>query len=159
MFAQAATTLPFPSGRVAKVLAAPSHPWSVTVEEDGRSHLAKVGVTIGRLPVYKRVRLQVGASTATLRSDAVMLPVSWIAIGGPPIFPKMEGTLHVESQGNRVAKLTLNARYDPPLGELGELVDRALLHRVADATMRDFLERLTRALAAELGDESDILAP
>lgn len=115
-------------------------------------HLAKVGVSIGRLRVYKHVRLQVGESTATLRPNAVMLPVSWEAIGGPAIFPKMEGTLHAEPEGSQTTKLTLNARYDPPLGGLGGLIDRALMHRVAQNTMNDFVDRLAQTLAHELGD-------
>lgn len=79
-----------------------------------------------------------------------MLPVSWEAVGGLPIFPSMEGTVHVEPSGPGSTKLTLNARYDPPLGKLGELVDRAVMHRVAQDTMTDFVERLGQALAAEL---------
>lgn len=112
--------------------------------------LAKVGVSIGPVPVYKHVRLEIGLSSAALLPESVMLPVSWVAIGGPPIFPKMEGTLHAEAEGPELTRLTLNARYDPPMGRVGELIDRAMMHRVAALTMADFVERLARALAAEL---------
>ena len=78
-----------------------------------------------------------------------MLPVSWEAVGGPPHFPMMEGTIHVQPDQAGHTKLTLNARYDPPLGRLGELLDTAAMHRVAEATMRDFLERLAGKLGAE----------
>jgi hypothetical protein len=152
MFAQASTALPYPADVVVATLTAPSHPWAVALDEDGGDLLAKVGVTIGRLPIYKHVRLQVGALPEVLRKDRVMLPVSWEAVGGPPIFPKMEGTLHVEPQGARATKITLNASYDPPLGKLGELIDRALMHRIAQDTMIDFIERLARALSADLQD-------
>jgi hypothetical protein len=81
-----------------------------------------------------------------------MLPVSWSAVGGPPIFPMMEGTLHVEPAGPRRTKLTLNARYDPPLGRLGDLIDRAVMHHVAQLTVIDFVERLAEALTSELGN-------
>ena len=47
-------------------------------------------------------------------------------------------------------RLTLNARYDPPLGKLGELIDRALMHRLAQATIKDFVERLAGRVEAEL---------
>ena len=153
MFAQASATIAYPSARVANVLAAPDHLWSVSLDGDGGDLLARVGISIGRLSVYKHVQLRVGASAATLRADRVMLPVSWEAAGGPPIFPKMEGTLHVEPAAPGGTRLTLNARYDPPLGKLGRLVDRALMHRVAQITMTDFIERLARALAAELANQ------
>lgn len=129
----------------------PSRPWSVSLEGDGRAHLAKVGVRIGRLPIYKHVRLRIEASTATLRADSVMLPVSWEAAGGPPIFPKMEGTLHIEPNGAEGSRLTLNASYDPPLGKLGELIDRTVMYRIAQATITDFVDRLAAVLTAELG--------
>jgi hypothetical protein len=150
MLAQASATLPYPSAKVAVLLATPDHPWTVSLDGGGDELLARVGVSVGRLSVYKGVRLYVGASSATLRADRVMLPVSWEAVGGPPIFPKMGGTLHVEPQGVGTTRLTLNATYDPPLGKLGRLIDRALMHRVADLTMTDFVERLVRALTVEL---------
>lgn len=150
MFAQASTTLPYPSDAVASTLAASNRPWSVALDGDGGELLAKVGVTIGRLPVYKQVRLQVQRLPAALPTDRVMLPVSWEAVGGPPIFPRMEGTLHVEPEAAGATKLTLNSRYDPPLGKLGELIDRVVMHRLAQITMTDFIERLARALSAEL---------
>lgn len=150
MLAQASTTMPYPSSTVAAALAEPAHPWAVSLDADGRAQLARIGVNIGRVSIYKQVRLEVGASTATLRSESVMLPVSWVALGGPPVFPKMEGTLHVEPDGAGGCKLTLNARYDPPMGKLGVLIDRALMHRIAQATMGDFVERLAGAVASEL---------
>jgi hypothetical protein len=153
MFARASATIPYPSARVVNALAAPDHHWSVALDAGGAELLARVGVSIGHLSVYKHVQLRIGASSATLRPDRVMLPVSWQAVGGPPIFPMMEGTLHVEPESPGVTKLTLNARYDPPLGKLGRLIDRALMHRVAGITMADFIERLARALTEELGNQ------
>ncbi len=153
MFARAAATLDYPADRVAQLLAAPNHPWSVALDGEGGELLARVGITIGRMPIYKHVQLKVGASSATLRPDRVMVPVSWTAVGGPPILPKMEGTLHVEPEGSGTTRLTLNARYDPPFGRLGDLIDRALMHRVAQITMSDFVDRLARALEDELKEK------
>jgi hypothetical protein len=42
----------------------------------------------------------------------------------------------------------MSARYLPPWGALGSAVDRALLHRVAEATVKDFLDRVGAALRA-----------
>lgn len=160
MFAQASSTVPYPARRVAAALAEPSHPWAVSLEGDGRAHLAKMGLSIGRLRVYKHVHLHIDASAALLLTDSVMLPVSWKAVGGPPIFPRMEGVLHVAPAGPRATKLTLNASYDPPLGKLGQLIDRTLMFRVAQNTMADFVVRLGRALDSDLAaDEARVAAP
>ncbi len=45
--------------------------------------------------------------------------------------------------------LTLAGSYRPPLGSLGEVLDRAILHRVAAATIRSFLAQV----AAQLADQ------
>ena len=48
---------------------------------------------------------------------------------------------------------SMSGRYSPPFGSVGEALDRALLHRVAEATVRDFVERvaasITRRIALE----------
>jgi hypothetical protein len=146
VFAQASATLPCPSVLVAAALAKSTRPWTVALDTNGGELLTRVGVTIGRLPVYKHVRMKVGALPGEIRRDRIMLPVSWEAVGGPPIFPIMEGTLHIEPEDPRRARMTLNASYDPPLGRLGELIDRAVMHRIAQVTMNDFVQRLARAL-------------
>ncbi|MEO9007734.1 MAG: hypothetical protein ABI401_11540 [Candidatus Dormibacter sp.] len=152
MFAQHSVTLAYRSDRVAAALAAPSHPWSIGLDGDGRELLAKVGVRVGRLPIYKQVQLKLGALPSASPADRLMLPVSWEAVGGPPLFPSMEGTIHVQPEDARSTRLTLNACYDPPLGALGKLIDRALMHRVAQATIKDFVERVAGRLDAELAD-------
>jgi hypothetical protein len=150
MLAQASATLRHPSANVVSALTAPDHAWTIALDADGGDLLAKVGVSVGPMPIYKHVRLDIGLSDATLLPDSVMLPVSWIAIGGPPIFPKMEGTLHAEPDGPGTTRLTLNACYDPPMGTFGKLIDRTMMHRIAAMTMTDFVDRLARALVAEL---------
>jgi len=151
MLAQGTATLPYASGVVAAALAGPTHPWSVALDGDGRKLMAKVGVKLAGVPVYRHVRLKVGTSSDDTRRDRVMLPVSWKTVGGPPIFPKMEGTLHVEPVGDGETRLILNATYDPPMGALGALIDRGLMHKLATMTMNDFVERLAAALSADLG--------
>lgn len=150
MLAQATATVPYRFGLVAGALLAQDHGWSVALDGDGGELLAKVGIKVGILEVYKHVQLSVGVSVAALHSDGLMLPVSWAAVGGPPIFPRMEGTLHAEPAATASTKLTLNASYDPPLGKLGMLIDRAVLYRLAQITMNDFTTRLAQALSRQL---------
>jgi hypothetical protein len=44
--------------------------------------------------------------------------------------------------------LTLTGVYRPPLGTVGAGLDQAILHRVAVATIRDFLGRVGAAISA-----------
>jgi len=60
-----------------------------------------------------------------------------------------EGELEVAAIGNARTQLGLSANYEPPLGVLGKIADRALLHRVAEVTVKDFLERIGARLESD----------
>lgn len=150
VFAQATALIPYRAFDVTRSLTDRRHRWSLPLDGDGGRLLARVGVSVGRLPIYKQVRLDIGTTGPTGVNESVMLPVSWTAVGGPPLFPRMEGTLHVDPYGHNSTRLTLNAQYDPPMGALGKLIDRALMHRLAQSTMDDFIGRLSEALTADI---------
>lgn len=143
-------TLPYRSSRVAALVAAPSHPWTIALDGNGHELLAKVGLRIGRVPLYKHVRVTLGQLPSMTPGDSVMLPVSWEAVGGPPLFPSMEGILHVNPEGADLTRLTLNACYEPPMGTLGEVLDRTLMRHLAQASIEDFVVRLASSLKAEM---------
>ena len=48
--------------------------------------------------------------------------------------------------GSARTQLGLSANYEPPLGVLRKIADRALFHRVAEVTVKDFLERIGERL-------------
>ena len=48
--------------------------------------------------------------------------------------------------GEDRTQLAISARYQPPLGVVGHAIDRVLLHRVAEATLKDFLDRVGQAI-------------
>lgn len=154
MLAQGTTLIPYSSIAVTRILADPRHHWTISLDGDGRAQLAKVGVKVANVAIYKHVRLEVGNSHVEAHRDSLMLAVSWTAAGGPPLFPRMEGTLHADPDGIQSTRLTLNARYDPPMGTLGKLLDRALMHRLAQSTMDDFVIRLAASITDELRRET-----
>lgn len=110
--------------------------------EGGGALLARAGVRIGGVPVYKRIRLDLGSPYVLDRERQVVLPVHWHPEGGPPLFPDMSGELVIQPFGVSRTQMTLAATYHPPAGLLGALIDRAALHLLADATVRDFTVRL-----------------
>jgi hypothetical protein len=151
MLAQATATIPFDSTAVSAALIDPRRPWSLEADGDGRALLERAGFKVGPVPVYKRVTLRVGRLPGVAPAARLMVPVTWEAVGGPPIFPAMQGSLHVEPDGQSATRLTLNASYDPPMGKLGEGMDRIVMHRLAQITMSDFIARLAAALQAAVG--------
>ncbi len=50
--------------------------------------------------------------------------------------------------GDEATRLALAGSYRPPLGRLGGGLDRAVMHRVAAATMRSLLQGAAEALAS-----------
>jgi hypothetical protein len=75
-----------------------------------------------------------------------VVPMSWRATGPTALFPQLEADLEVAALGPGRTQIAVSARYRPPLGLVGKAVDRALLHRVAEATVKDFLDRVACSL-------------
>ncbi len=115
-----------------------------SAEEHGHQLLGEVGLPVSGRHVGKQVEIELGAPVRT--SGRTWLPVTWRATGPRGIFPNLEGELEVASLGPHLTQLGLSARYKPPFGLVGESLDRALLHRVAEATIHDFVERVGVAL-------------
>jgi hypothetical protein len=78
------------------------------------------------------------------------LPLTWEPIGMEGLLPRLEADLEVGSLGGGRTQLAISARYRPPLGAVGRAVDRVLLHRVAEATVKDFLDRVGAAIMAKV---------
>jgi hypothetical protein len=110
----------------------------------GERLLAEVGFRGPGRRVDKRVEitLQEPMRFAT----KTVLPMSWRATGPERLFPNLEADLDIAPLGPERSQLAIDARYQPPLGALGSVLDRALLHRVAEATLKDFLDRAAGVL-------------
>lgn len=120
-------------------------------EDRGEHLLAEVGFAVDHEHrLDKRVEIEFGQPHRI--SAKTLLPMSWKATGPEQLFPSLDADLEVAALGSSRTQLSISARYRPPMGPLGRALDRALLHRVAEATMKDFLDRVgevlqTRALS------------
>jgi hypothetical protein len=104
--------------------------------------LARVGPGV----VSKLVRVQVRELSRTDKSSGLAL--RWEATGaGGKLFPVLDADLTLVDFGTRGTLAALAGVYRPPLGALGEALDRAVLHRVAIATVKGFLARVAAQLA------------
>jgi hypothetical protein len=112
--------------------------------DHGRRLLMEVGTGQGPVRLDKRVRIDLGQPRRL--ASRVLVPLRWVATGPAALFPTMEGDLEIGALGPRATQLALSASYEPPLGRLGGLLDQALLHRLAEATVKDFLDRLGAAI-------------
>jgi hypothetical protein len=81
-----------------------------------------------------------------------VLALRWQATGpGGGLFPALDADIWLTPAGEHSARLSLAGVYRPPLGALGAGLDRAVFHRVADATARSLLARVADVLARPQG--------
>lgn len=116
--------------------------------EDAYDHgtigLERVGVP----GLSKLVRVQVRELAWT--DQSVGLAIRWEATGpGGGLFPVLDADLTMVPIGERVTILTLAGAYRPPLGAMGAALDRAILRRVASATIRAFLAHVARRITGQ----------
>ena len=91
----------------------------------------------------KEVLLRIG--TARIRRDGVAYPITWRATGPTGLFPRMTAELVVSPVGSERASVVFEGTYDPPLGILGEAIDRTLLNRLAELTVKSWVDDLVEA--------------
>lgn len=119
----------------------------------GERLLAEVGFGPQNRRVQKQVRIELGEVVRL--SSKTVLPMSWRATGLQPLFPVLEADIEVAALGPNRTQLSTNARYEPPLGALGRAIDRALMHRVAEATVKDFLDCVAQGLQARASTRAE----
>jgi len=117
----------------------------------GDALLADVGFG-ARVRVARQVTVELGIPVHA--SGKTVLPLRWTATGPSGLFPSLEADLEVAPLAPERTQLAISARYVPPLGPLGHVVDRAFLYRVAEATLKDFLDRVGEALVLTARAES-----
>lgn len=118
-------------------------PLAVAAGGEGETLHVRVGPSAGDL-VSRDVRIRLGQ--AIIHGDGVVVPLRWEDGRRPTLFPVLDGDLEVVSLGDGKTRLVLHASYRPPLEAIGRLLDHALLHRVAESTVRSFLQRVGESL-------------
>jgi hypothetical protein len=113
--------------------------------EQGAMLLARLGPLRTQPRLAKRVRIETLPPYS--REDMLVVPVRWMPTGPTSsLFPEFDGNLELSPDGPLNSRLTLIGSYRPPLGVLGERLDRLVLRRAAYATIRSLLDRLISTL-------------
>lgn len=151
MFVRYYVDLPLPFAEIERAFLRDPAAWLPTVvreaDDQGERLLGEVGFGDGHR-LDKRV--EVGVGEPVRLTGATLVPITWKATGVGVVFPSLEGDLEIAALGPDRTQLSLSARYRPPLGGVGRVLDRALLHRVAEATVKDFVHRVRAALLDRL---------
>ncbi|HSP10633.1 MAG TPA: SRPBCC family protein [Candidatus Dormibacteraeota bacterium] len=117
----------------------------------GDKNVSKVGVHVAGVPIRKRVAVELGEPVKT--STWTVIPLTWKATFPEKLFPEMTGKIELSPSDPDVTRLTVSGMYEPPLGSLGRQLDQALMHNVAEATVKELAvsiaARLEKALKGE----------
>ncbi len=114
---------------------------------DGSLGLARVG-PLGPVRGLSRV-VEVQFGDLAAHAESAQLALRWEAVGpGGGLFPALDADITLARVDDQATTLTLTGVYRPPLGNVGAGLDQAILHRVAVATIRDFLGRISAAISS-----------
>lgn len=108
--------------------------------------LARVG-PLGAAPGMSKL-VVVRFSDLAVHEDFAVVAMRWEAAKpGGALFPALDADIKLTPAGDDAVVLAVSGVYRPPLGGLGAGLDRVVLRRVAQATVRRFTHRIGAALA------------
>jgi len=138
--------------RVEEALLRDPHAWLPGLAGKANFHgdalLAEVGFG-DDVRVARTVAIEFGEPVKM--PSKTVVPLRWTATGASGLFPALDADLEIAPLGPHDSQLAMSARYVPPLGAIGRAIDRAVLFRVAEATLKDFLDRVRDSLLASAG--------
>lgn len=152
MFVRYYLELPLPAEEVERLITSAPESWipGLAREADGHGERLLADVGFGdRSRLDRSVAIDLGPPIRM--ASKTILPLKWTAARTSRLFPSLEADLEVAPLGPLQTQLAMSARYVPPFGALGKAIDRTLLHRVAEATLKDFLDRVGAALIVASG--------
>ena len=119
----------------------------------GMELVSRVGLTLGPGRVDHEVRMSISLPHHV--GQTAVIPIAWIPTGGGSVVPALEGELEVSPLDGGRSQLAMNASYRPPLGWLGAVAERALMRRVAEATLKDFVDHVAHGVDSILAADGD----
>jgi hypothetical protein len=160
MFVRYYIELSLPAEKVEQVLVGAAAGWlsamAGAAQARGDGLLGEVGVGPSAARLRRQVRIQLGRPVRF--PSMTSLPLTWDPVGLEGLLPRLDANLELGALGQDRSQLAISARYRPPLGVVGRAVDRVLLHRVAEATVKDFLDRVGQAITEPAPADADIQA-
>jgi len=112
-------------------------------------NVSTIGLHVAGVPVRKKVAIEIGEATKT--STWAVRPIAWKATFPVKVFPEMTGKIELTASGKDETRLTVSGMYEPPLGKLGGQLDEALMHNVAEGTVRELAESIAERLEKAAG--------
>jgi hypothetical protein len=119
---------------------------------DGEQTLVRLTPSTKHPRFGKSVKVDLGDPYE--REGQLVVPMHWWAPRATRLYPHLDAALEFAPFGAGSTQITLMGSYEPPLGAVGRQVDMILLHRVANASIRSFLTRVSHTLEQSIWKSS-----
>ncbi len=156
MFARYFVELPVDRQHVERVLTDTPSTWLPGIATEANLHGDRLIAEVGfgdEIHIARQVTIDLGAPLHL--PTKTVLPLRWTATGISGLFPSLEADLEIAPLGQARCQLSMSARYVPPLGAVGRVIDRALLFRIAEATIKNFLDQVRDGISRAVGLEHE----
>jgi hypothetical protein len=131
---------------------------SERVYQGGVEYLLRVGPA-GAVPGASRL-VRVRFTDPVYRDDMMTVALRWEATGVTGgLFPVLDADIRLSHDGGHHSRVTVTGSYRPPLGAVGDRLDRLLLRLVAVATIRTLLTRIAATLEGAPAQASELDMP
>lgn len=87
-----------------------------------------------------------------MSSPMTRIFLEWQAAKMPGLFPFMKAELQIYPLTATETQLSLSGNYEPPLGVVGSLINSVVGHRIAEASVHQFITDVAAYLRKELAD-------
>jgi hypothetical protein len=138
-----------PSGEVEAELLANGRTWLPSIADDARVYGARLISTlgIGNAPLPSRVVVKLGRPRRG--KGLTRVPIEITAEEGARLYLALVGQLEIGSIGPSITQLGITTAYQPQTRLVRTVGDRALLHRVTEASVRELMEQIRVRLASD----------
>jgi len=106
----------------------------------------RVIMPLGRGLDLTRPLTAVTAFPARWQERGVVVPIEWRPVRLESLIPVLEADLELSALDGTTSRLGVNGVYKAPLGRLGLRLDRMAMRRLAESTIRGFLQDLSEVL-------------
>lgn len=113
---------------------------------------AELHVQLGPVAVTAEIAIEVVSieEAVEVNQPATRLVLQWTAAHRAAMFPTMRATLSIYALSPTETQLDLLGTYDPPMGVVGDAIDKVVLHRIAQASALHFVRDVCAYLRVEL---------
>ncbi len=123
-----------------------------SAETRAESVAAGLHVNIAGVEIGKEIEIEV-VSLEEVESNGerhFTVHLHWRASSAPQFFPTMDARLHIYPINSRETQLDLEGEYEPPFGFVGQALDAMVGHRIAEASVHQFLSEVANYLRKHL---------